>query len=423
MNVFMKVFKFGGASVKDAAGVRNVASILGQYNSDDLIVVVSAMGKTTNLLETLVRAHFNRWDEVFDIFREFRVYHEEIVLELFEGHIPGNVSAMFEEVEKKLHQTPSLFFDFEYDQLICYGELASSLILSEYLNRLGQSNKWVDIRASLRTDDKFREASVNWKWTGMLVQNTFQFSESRLFVTQGFIGSTVTNLTTSLGREGSDFTAAILASLLDAENVTIWKDVPGVLNADPKLFQDTVLLKELSYREAIEMTFSGAQVIHPKTMKPLYNKNIPLHVRSFIYPGEAGTVIHHIDHTLELTPVFITKGNQVLLTFSPYDFSFITAEDISKVFSMLYAKNLKVNMIQQSAIDLSLLVDAPESGLETMVLDLRKDYEVKYNTGLKLITIRHYTTESIEELTRGSKIYIEQYSRLTAKIAVKQTER
>jgi aspartate kinase len=414
----MQVFKFGGASVKDADGVRNVASILGRYPSEDLIVVVSAMGKTTNLLETLVKAYFNRWDEVSDIYREFRVYHEVIAGALFGGVVPERISGMLDDVQARLHHTPSLYYDFEYDQLICYGELVSSLILSEYLNYTGQINKWVDIRSGLRTDDKFREASVNWKWTEMLIQNTFQFSESRLFVTQGFIGSTVTNLTTSLGREGSDFTAAILASLLDAENVTIWKDVPGVLNADPKIFSNTVLLRELSYREAIEMTFSGAQVIHPKTMKPLYNKNIPLNVRSFILPDQPGTVIHHVDHTLELTPVFITKGNQVLLTFSPYDFSFITAEDISKVFSMLYSKNLKVNMIQQSAIDLSLLVDAPESGLETMVLDLRKDYEVKYNTGLKLITIRHYTNESIEELTRGNKIYIEQYSRRTAKIAV-----
>ncbi|HAX95503.1 MAG TPA: aspartate kinase, partial [Prolixibacteraceae bacterium] len=193
----------------------------------------------------------------------------------------------------------------------------------------------------------------------------------------------------------------------------------GVLNADPKVFSDTVLLKELSYREAIEMTYSGAQVIHPKTMKPLYNKNIPLYVRSFVHPDPQGTIIHHVDHTLELTPVFIIKANQVLLTFSPYDFSFITSDDIARVFSMMSKHNLKVNMVQQSAIDLSLLVDAPEMGLETMVLDMRKDYEVKYNTGLKLITIRHYTNEKIEELTQGSKIYIEQYSRRTAKIAVK----
>jgi aspartate kinase len=283
---------------------------------------------------------------------------------------------------------------------------------------MGQPNKWVDIRLSLRTDDKFREAAVNWKWTGMLVNNTFQFNSVRLYVTQGFIGSTVTNLTTSLGREGSDYTAAILASLLNAESVTIWKDVPGVLNADPKIFPDTLLLKELSYREAIEMTYSGAQVIHPKTMKPLYNKNIPLLVRSFIHPDEAGTTIHQVDHLLELTPVFITKENQMLITFSPYDFSFITSEDISRVFAMVSAKGLKVNLIQKTAIDLNLLADAPESGLETIMLDLRKEYEVKYNTGLTLITIRHYTAESIEKLTAERKIYMEQYSRLTAKIAV-----
>lgn len=417
----MKVFKFGGASVKDAEGVRNVASIIAKYGNGDLVVVVSAMGKTTNLLETLVKAHFNSWDEKWDIYREFRDYHIQVSENLFReaSNIPSSILSMLHEVESRLHQPPSLFFDFEYDQLICYGELVSSVILSEFMNSSGVSNKWVDIRSSLRTDDKYREASVNWKWTEMLVQNTFQFAEHHLYVTQGFIGSTVTNLTTSLGREGSDFTAAILASLLNADSVTIWKDVPGVLNADPKLFSDTVLLKELSYREAIEMTFSGAQVIHPKTMKPLYNKNIPLYVRSFLNPEPTGTVIHHVDHTLELTPVFITKGNQVLLTFSPYDFSFISADDISRVFSMLYAKNLKVNMIQHSAIDLSLLIDAPESGLETMVLDFRKDYEVKYNTGLKLITIRHYDNDSIENLTRGSKIYIEQYSRRTAKIAVK----
>jgi len=292
------------------------------------------------------------------------------------------------------------------------------LIVSLYLETAGMTNRWVDIRSSLRTDDKYRDASVNWKWTEMLVNNTFQFNGTRMYVTQGFIGSTVTNLTTSLGREGSDYTAAILASLLKAESVTIWKDVPGVLNADPKQYQGTILLKELSYREAIEMTYSGAQVIHPKTMKPLYNSNIPLYVRSFANPSEPGTVIHQVDHPLELTPVFITKGNQVLITFSPYDFSFISAEDISRVFALLSAKGLKVNLIQKSAIDLSLLVDAPELGLETIMLDLRKDYEVKYNTGLTLVTIRHYNNETIERLTAGKKIFIEQYSRLTAKIAV-----
>jgi aspartate kinase len=415
----MKVFKFGGASVKDASGIRNVISILSPVD-EELVVVVSAMGKTTDLLETLVRAHFNGWDETMDIFREFHDFHLNAATELFGSreNIPGKITAMLEEVRTRLQQPPSLFFDFEYDQLICYGELLSSLIISSYLNSIGKTNHWIDIRSSLRTDDQFREASVNWKWTEMLINNTFQLDGSQLYITQGFIGSTVTNLTTSFGREGSDFTAAILGSLLNAESVTIWKDVPGVLNADPKLFSDTVLLKELSYREAIEMTYSGAQVIHPKTMKPLYIKNIPLYVRSFIHPDEPGTIIHQVDHLLELTPVFITKGNQLLITFSPYDFSFITASDISRVFALMSSKGLKINLIQKSAIDLNLLVDAPESGFETIILDLRKDYEVKYNTGLTLITIRHYNNESIEKLTSGKKIYIEQYSRLTAKIAV-----
>ncbi len=415
----MKVFKFGGASVKDAAGVKNVASILSQYDGD-LLVVVSAMGKITNLLETLVKAYFNGWDETMEIFREFRAFHMSVSAELFgsEEKIPEKIPHLISELETRLQFPLSLLYDFEYDQLICYGELVSSLILSCYLESNGQANRWIDIRPSLRTDDKFREASVNWKWTEMLVNNNFQFYTHKLIITQGFIGSTVTNLTTSLGREGSDYTAAILASMLNAESVTIWKDVPGVLNADPKIFPDTLLLKELSYREAIEMTYSGAQVIHPKTMKPLYNKNIPLHVRSFSNPGVPGTIIHQPDHLLGLIPVFITKENQVLITFSPYDFSFITSDDISKVFAMMSSKGLKVNLIQKTAIDLNLLVDAPELGLETTMLDLRKDYEVKYNTGLTLITIRHYTTESIDKLTAGRKIYIEQYSRLTAKLAV-----
>jgi aspartate kinase len=415
----MKVFKFGGASIKDAEGVRNVVSILENY-SGEMIVVVSAMGKTTDLLESLVKAHFNSWDETQEIYAEFRKFHLGVSAELFgsETDIPHFIPALLDQVGMRLQLPPSLLFDFEYDQFICFGELISSLILSCYLEKRGQPNKWVDIRLSLRTDDTFREAAVNWKWTGMLVNNTFQFNTMRLYVTQGFIGSTVTNLTTSLGREGSDYTAAILASLLNAESVTIWKDVPGVLNADPRKFPDTVLLKELSYREAIEMTYSGANVIHPKTMKPLYNKNIPLLVRSFIHPDEPGTIIHQVDHPLELIPVFITRGNQLLITFSPYDFSFVTSEDISRVFAMVSSKGLKVNLIQKSAIDLNLVADAPESGLETIMLDLRKEYEVKYNSGLTLITIRHYTNQSIEQLTAGRKIYIEQYSRLTAKIAV-----
>jgi len=406
--------------VKDAAAVRNVASIVARY-PDELTIVVSAMGKTTNLLETLVKAHFNSWDEKLEIFAEFRDFHLRIAGELFGSveDIPTEITALIGAVENRLNQPPSLLFDFEYDQLIGFGELVSSQMVSCYLQAAGIANRWIDIRGCLRTDDKFREASVNWKWSEMLVNNTFRFPENRVYVTQGFIGSTVANLTTTLGREGSDFTAAILGNLLNAESVTIWKDVPGVLNADPKLFSETVLLKELSYREAIEMTYSGAKVIHPKTMKPLHNKGIALQVKSFLEPDEPGTIIHQIDHTLELTPVFITKENQAVLTFSPYDFSFITIEDISNVFAQLSVKRFKVNMIQQSAIDLNLVVDTPEVGLESAVLELRKSYQVKYNTGLTLITIRHYTEESIGKLTAGRQVFMEQRSRRTVKLAVK----
>lgn len=406
--------------MKDAAAVRNVASIVARY-PDELTIVVSAMGKTTNLLETLVKAHFNSWDEKLEIFAEFRDFHLRIAGELFGSveDIPTEITALIGAVENRLNQPPSLLFDFEYDQLIGFGELVSSQMVSCYLQAAGIANRWIDIRGCLRTDDKFREASVNWKWSEMLVNNTFRFPENRVYVTQGFIGSTVANLTTTLGREGSDFTAAILGNLLNAESVTIWKDVPGVLNADPKLFSETVLLKELSYREAIEMTYSGAKVIHPKTMKPLHNKGIALQVKSFLEPDEPGTIIHQIDHTLELTPVFITKENQAVLTFSPYDFSFITIEDISNVFAQLSVKRFKVNMIQQSAIDLNLVVDTPEVGLESAVLELRKSYQVKYNTGLTLITIRHYTEESIGKLTAGRQVFMEQRSRRTVKLAVK----
>lgn len=406
--------------MKDAAAVRNVTSIVARY-PDELTIVVSAMGKTTNLLETLVKAHFNSWDEKLEIFAEFRDFHLRIAGELFGSveNIPAEITALIGAVENRLNQPPSLLFDFEYDQLIGFGELVSSQMVSCYLQSAGIANRWIDIRGCLRTDDKFREASVNWKWSEMLVNNTFRFPENRVYVTQGFIGSTVANLTTTLGREGSDFTAAILGNLLNAESVTIWKDVPGVLNADPKLFPETVLLKELSYREAIEMTYSGAKVIHPKTMKPLHNKGIALQVKSFLEPDEPGTIIHQIDHTLELTPVFITKENQAVLTFSPYDFSFITIEDISNVFAQLSAKRFKVNMIQQSAIDLNLVVDTPEVGLESVVLELRKSYQVKYNTGLTLITIRHYTEESIGKLTAGRQVFMEQRSRRTVKLAVK----
>ena len=416
----MKVYKFGGASVKDAQAVRNVSQIIG-HEKGKLTVVVSAMGKTTNLLETLVRAYFDRNNRKYDIFNQFKASHLEIVDQLFgDKGIPDSVSGLFAELENKLKKSPSLDYDFEYDQIICYGELVSTQIVSEYLNSIGTENQWIDIRNCLRTDDRYRDATVDWELTEELVPEIFNFENQRIYLTQGFIGSTITSLTTTLGREGSDFTAAILGNVLNAKSVTIWKDVPGVLSCDPKKMDGVVEISALSYREAVEMTNSGAQVIHPKTMKPLHNKEIPLYVKSFVSPEIPGTVIHSIDHKIDLPPIFIFKENQVLITLTPIDFSLISIEDIDRVVNFLLENRVKITLMQQSAIDLSLVLDAPEADWEDIFNELKEFYTVRYNTGLTLITIRHYTEEVLDWMVKEKDIYLEQHSRKTARMLVKQ---
>jgi aspartate kinase len=331
----MIVYKFGGASVKDSEAVRKVSEIL-SGNNEHLIVVISAMGKTTNLLETLVRAYFDNSEEQWQIFQNFKDFHLIICEQLFNGtNTPESVSSLFDELEEKLQSDPSFDYNFEYDQIVSFGELVSTRILSEYLEKAGLSNSWIDIRTCLRTDDVFRDASVDWTLTGRLMKKVFNFKDTPLYITQGFIGSTPANLTTTLGREGSDFTAAIIGNILDAAAVTVWKDVPGILNGDPKKMSDTVKIDSLSYREAVEMTHSGAKVIHPKTMKPLHNKGIPLYVKSFIDPGGTGTLIHSIDHKIDLPPVYIFREDQILITFTPIDFSFISISDIDRVTNFL----------------------------------------------------------------------------------------
>ncbi len=416
----MKVFKFGGASVKDANGVKNVSKIIND-EPGKLVVVVSAMGKITNLLESLIKSYFEKSQSKWDIFNDFKTYHQQIIDELFgEGKTPALVSDFFTELELKLKKSPSLDYNYEYDQIICFGELTSTGIVSEFLNFSGGENLWIDIRTCLRTDDHFRDASVNWEWTEELTRQVFSFKDQNRYITQGFIGSTVNNVSTSLGREGSDFTAAILGSILNTESVSIWKDVPGVLSADPKKMEGTVKIDFLSYREAVEMTHSGAQVIHPKTMKPLHNKNIPLLVKSFLSPADPGTVIHAIDHKIKLPPIFILKENQVLITLSPKDFSFISIVDIDRVVNFLMESRVKVTLMQQSAIDLNLVIDKPEASLEEIFLELKSFYSIRYNTDLTLITIRHYTEEVLDWMVKEKDIYLEQHSRLTARMLVKQ---
>lgn len=415
----MKIFKFGGASVSSADAIRNAASIIELFPGQK-VIVISAMGNTTNELEDLVKSFFKRGDHTDAIYEKIKDYHAGIIADLdLTNEDLVLVEQLFNDLKKRLQGIPSLNFDYEYDQLICYGELISTAIISAYLNKRGVTNRWIDIRQSLRTDETHREAVVDWKWSGMLINNSFNFQEADLYVTQGFIGSTNTNQTTTLGREGSDFTAAILGNLLNAESVTIWKNVPGVLNADPVDFDDTVKLEELSYKEAIELAYSGAKVIHPKTIKPLRNKQIPLLVRPFDAPEQAGTMIHDVDHQLDLVPVFILKKNQALVTISPSDFSFIGIDQLSEVFSLFKARRIKVNLIQQSAIDLSLCIDEPEIGLESLIVELRKTFEVRYNTGLILATIRFYNDDALDKMKAKRQLFLEQKSRRTARLVLK----
>jgi aspartate kinase len=416
----MKVNKFGGASVKDADAVKNVVKIINNQ-SGQMVVVVSAMGKITNLLETLVKAYFEKSDNKWGIYQHFKNYHLDICNSLFEkDQTPETILAHFTELEIKLKKNPSFDYNYEYDQIICFGELISTQIVSDYLNYSGIENQWIDVRNCLRTDDMYRDANVDWGLTEDLVNEIFDFKKQQLYITQGFIGSTITNQTTTLGREGSDFTAAILGNVLNAESVSIWKDVPGVLSADPKKMENTLQISELSYRDAVEMAHSGANIIHPKTMKPLHNRKIPLYVKSFLAPDEPGTVIHAIDHKIDLPPIFIMKENQVLITLTPKDFSFVSIEDIDRVVNFLLENRVKITLMQQSAIDLNLVLDAPEAKWEEIFSELSPYYSVRYNTDLTLITIRHYTEETLDWIVKEKDIYLEQHSRITARMLVKQ---
>ncbi|MFV0268468.1 MAG: aspartate kinase [Draconibacterium sp.] len=416
----MKVFKFGGASVKNAGAVKNICNII-QREPGELVVVISAMGSSTNLLETLVKAYCDQSGQKWEIVKQFRDYHMEVIGGLFgQKGMPQGVYELFCELEHKLKTRPSYDYNYEYDQVICYGELISTRIVSDYMNTVKQANKWVDVRNSLKTNDTYRDAKVDWEWTGELVKEEFDFDDTRVYIAQGFIGSTVTNQTTTLGREGSDFTAAIIGSVLGAVSVSIWKVVPCILSADPKKMKDTVRIGELSYKEAVEMTHSGAKVIHPKTMQPLHNKGIPLLVKSFVSPDDSGTVIHKIEHKIELPPIFILKENQVLITLSAKDFSIISINDIERVIHFLQGELIKVTLMQQSAIDLNIVADASEQKLDVLFGGLSDHYQIRYNTGLTLVTIRHYTEEVLDWMVKEKDIYLEQHSRLTARMLIKE---
>lgn len=425
----MKVFKFGGASVKDADAVRNVASILALYPGENLIVVVSAMGKTTNRLEKILDSWFQTSEKLPALFEDLKDYHFQIAGQLFE--VPGHavfekLNRIFSSMEEKLTQPSSGDYDFHYDQLVSLGELLSSIILFEYLKTKFTDCGFYDARTFIRTDNTWREGKVDWEATTKLawehLLTDFQkYHSGHIAVTQGFIGGTRDNFTTTLGREGSDYSAAILSYVSDAESMTVWKDVPGVLNADPKYFSDTQLLKQISYREAIELTYYGASVIHPKTIKPLQNKGIPLFVKSFLEPSAEGTVIGTSSSEESKIPSVILKFNQVLISISPKDFSFIAEQNLSEIFAAFASAGIRIHMMQNSAISFSACITDNPSKMEKLLGQLGNKFEVKYNRGLHLITIRHYNNEIAGYLLQGKKLLMEQRSRSTAQFVIKET--
>lgn len=416
----MKVFKFGGASVKDAEGVRNLSSIVHRQR-EQLIVVVSAMGKTTNLLETLCNAYFHRDSKVKTIMEELKTFHLNIVNSLFPLNDPvyKDLDELFTSLENILNSESSLCYDYEYDRMICFGELISTTIISDYLQMEGIKNQFVDIRKYLKTDQNYRNANIDLELSEQLCKDAFDFKNSPVYVTQGFIAGTRTNQTTTLGREGSDYTAALLANLLNAEDVTIWKDVPGVMNADPKEYDKARVIPKMSYKEAIELSHFGAKVIHPKTIKPIQNKQIPLYVKSFLHPESEGTIIEEIDELLKLPPIYINKENQCLLTLTPRDFSFIAEEKLSHIFAILAQYKLKLNLMQNSAISFSFCIDCNQAVFNDFLQQLQEEFEVRYNQDVRLITIRHYTEDTIQEIIGNRPSLVEQRSRTTAQFVLR----
>lgn len=417
----MRIFKFGGASVKDAEGVRNLVKVLEQTGADQLLLVVSAMGKTTNAMEKVVDAYFEGKNSIEAPLNEVRQYHTGILRELFpdSGHsIYKQVDALFDEILGFIAWNKSPKYNFVYDQIVAYGELLATTIVSAYLRECKIRNTWLDIRQCIKTDSNYRVAEVNW---GRTEQNLNRVIEKNtLYVTQGFIASDDNNFTTTLGREGSDYTAAILAYCLDAGAVTIWKDVPGVLNADPRYFDAPELLEKISYREAIELAFYGASVIHPKTLQPLQRKEIPLLVKSFKNPEGLGTTVGKGVPIEPEVPCFILKKNQVLLKFSSLDFSFIVERNISDLFKHLHDHKMKVDLIQNSAISFSVCVDNTFNNLGALLAEVEGRYKIECYEGVSLYTVRHFTLEALESLYNGREVLLEQRGRETVQIVVKQ---
>ncbi|WP_417881879.1 aspartate kinase [Xanthomarina gelatinilytica] len=416
----MQVFKFGGASVKDAKGVKNLVNVLNKTGYKNTLVVVSAMGKTTNALEKVIANYFDNKGELQSSLQEVIKFHNGILLDLFDNEqhaVYKKITALFNELTAFMDRNKSPDYNFVYDQVIGFGELVSTTIVSEYLNDVGLKNQWLDVRDFIKTDNYYRSAHVDWEASQERIAT--QFNRTKLNITQGFLGSDANNFTTTLGREGSDYTAAIFAYCLNAQSVTIWKDVPGVLNADPRYFENAQLLNKISYREAIELAFYGASVIHPKTLQPLQRKEIPLFVKSFLQPENKGTMVCKEAGLDPQIPCFIVKKNQVLISLSSLDFSYIVEDNISEIFKLLHLYKMKVDVIQNSAISFSVCVDNMYKNLEKLLQHLKAKFKVTCTENVSLYTIRHYNELAIKQLEKDKEVLLKQLTHETMQIVTK----
>lgn len=418
---FMKVFKFGGASINSTERIENVSKIIRSFKGEKLLIIISAMGKVTNALEKVAEEFFKGNKEgALALFKELKEEHHTVAKQLT-GETINQFNDIFTEVEWLLHDKPVRDYDYYYDQIVCCGELLSTIIVSHYLNHAGIRNKWIDVRDIVRTDDNFRDANIDWAFTQAKVTNEVLpvFKETDIIITQGFIGSTDENESTTLGREGSDYTAAIFANMLDAESQTIWKDVEGVMNADPKKFHDAVYIDTLSYNEVIEMAYYGAQVIHPKTIKPLQNKGIPLHVKCFLNAALKGTVISN-KPVHNLPPIIVVKQNQALLQLSSKDFSFIGEKGVGKLYELMAGFKISPNLVQSGAITVSCCLDDKSDKVEKLALAAGELFDVQVEKNLTLLTVRHYNDEIVQKLSAARQQVLSQKTPETIQILMKE---
>ena len=419
----MQVFKFGGASVNSVDAIKNMASIVSQHLDQPLVVVVSAMGKTTNLLEKIIPGVPKSDEERKQLIEQSKEYHLGIARQLLPNDDPTleRLHELFDQLNKTSSQKPTTY-NFDYDQTVSFGEIISTTLISGYLNSIGINNIWIDIRNVIRTNENYREGIVDFETTRHQAQDVinskFKIQNSKLIITQGFIAGTAAGTTTTLGREGSDYSASILSYSLDAESMTIWKDVPGFLNADPKFFHETIKINKIPFNEAIELAYYGASVIHPKTVKPIQNKGIRLNIKSFIDPTAEGSIIGPFDSIEPLTPLYIFKNNQLLISIQPKDFSFIAEDNLQTIFAVLAELNIRVNLMQNSALSFSFCIDYNEILLKRLRERLENDFRVVYNTGLQLITIRYYNQAIIDQIVAGRNILLQQRARTTTQLLV-----